>query len=131
MHWQKATSAAAKATLPQKQSGRMQSRDVSDRTKNLISKKKALNPRLNSRSEFAAAQAAIKESSLQDYKDWVNNRVTEMESAYAVNNTRKVFSIVDKELIRKPKPPQKIFPQKGSRPQNWKARTIREKIENR
>ena len=63
-----------------------------------------MDPKKNSTAEFAAAQAAIKESSLQDYKDWVNKNVTEMENAYAVNNTHKVFSIVEK-LVRKPRPP--------------------------
>ena len=64
----------------------MQSDDVSTTTKDLdlISKKKVLDPsrNTNTRSEFAADQTAIKESSLQDYKDWVNNRVTEMEAVY-------------------------------------------------
>ena len=105
MHCEKATRAAAKASLPQKQGGKLQARDVSVRTRNLIKKKKAMDPKKNTTAEFAAAQAAIMESSLQDYKDWVNNRVTEMESAYAANNTRKVFEIVEKELIRKSKPP--------------------------
>ena len=63
-----------------------------------------MDPKKNSTAEFAAAQAAIKESSLQDYKDWVNKNVTEMENAYAANNTHKVFSIVEK-LVRKPRPP--------------------------
>ena len=37
-----------------------------------------------------------------------------MEAAYAANNTRKVFSIVDKELIRKPKPPPKNISTDGN-----------------
>ena len=87
----------------------MQARDVFVRTRNLIKKKNALHPKNNTTAEFAAAQAAIMESS-RHYRTtkiyWVNKRVTEMERAYAANNTRKVFAIVEKELIRKPKPPQ-------------------------
>ena len=83
MHWEKTTRAAAKLSLPQKQGDKLQPRDVSERTRDLgilIKKKKALDPKNNTTAEFAAAQTAIMESSLQDYKDWVNNRVTDMRA---------------------------------------------------
>ena len=97
----------AKTSLPQKQGGKLQARDVSARTSNLIKKKKVLDPKnnTNTTAEFADDQTVIMESSLQDYKDWVHNHVMEMESVYTANNTRKVFVIVEKGLIRKPKPP--------------------------
>ena len=73
--WQKATCAAAAATLPQKQSGKLLARDISDRTRNLIKNKDGMDPKKSSAADFTTAQAAIKESSLQDYKDWVNKNV--------------------------------------------------------
>ena len=114
MHWQRAARAAAKATLPQKLSGKPKARDVSTRTLNLVKAKKALDPKKNSRVDFATVQAAITESSLKDFKDWVNSRVVAMENAYAANNFHKVFSIVEKELIKKSKPPPQNIPTDGN-----------------
>ena len=62
----------------------------------------------NSAREYRNIQSEIKESCLQDYKDWVNRCVTEMEAANAVGNTRRVFAITNK-LSKKPKqPPQNL-----------------------
>ena len=60
-------------------------------------------------------KAQIKDSSLQDFKDWVNENVDMMEAAYARGNTSKVFKIVNK-LSRKAKPP----PQNLTRDKNGK-----------
>ena len=104
MHWQKATLAAAKAVLPPRTGGNLTARDVSDRTRQLIAKREGMDPKRNTRAEYDSNQQAIKESSLRDWKDWVNGRVTAMETANTHNDTRKVFAIVD-QLSRKPKPP--------------------------
>ena len=39
-------------------------------------------------SQFKSIQEAIKQSSMQDYKDWVEGRVREMEVANARNDSR-------------------------------------------
>ena len=45
---------------------------------------------------------------MQDYKDWVEGRVREMEVANARNDVRKVFAIVN-QLSKKVKPPHKTL----------------------
>ena len=51
---QNPTNTTVKATLPQKQGGKLKARDVSTRTQNLVKKHKALDPKINTRAEFAA-----------------------------------------------------------------------------
>ena len=102
-HWQKAAAAAAKAVLPPRQSGILMARDVSEKTRNLLKQRESMKKNSTS-SQFSDIQQAIKQSSLEDYKNWVNERVREMEIANTRNDSRKVFAIVN-QLSRKPKPP--------------------------
>lgn len=111
--------------LPQKQccpprtGDNLSVRDVSERTRLLIrTREGGMDSKKCTTEQYESIQDAIKESSLQDYKDWVNNRVVEMETS----DTRKVFAIVQptasypesliaivQQLSRKSKsPPQSI-----------------------
>ena len=96
--------AAAENTLPHQLDGAMKAKDESTRTKRLIHKRSKMNRRKNSKADYMAINEEIKESRKQDYKDWINQCVSEMEDANAKNNSRKVFSILNK-LSKKPKPP--------------------------
>lgn len=61
----------------------------------------------NTSSQFSASNQAVRylyESYIQDYKNWVNERVSEMEIVNAKNDARKVFAIVN-QLSKQPKPP--------------------------
>ena len=102
--WVKAVKAAAKTTLLTTRENRTTERKVSTRTKELISKREKMNPRKCSREKYEALQSKIKESSLRDFKSWINANVQDMERSYAQKNTRKLFAIVNK-LSKKAKPP--------------------------
>ena len=51
-----------------------------------------MNPKTNTKAEYETIQKAIKDSALQDWKDWVNTQVKAMEEANACNNSRKTYS---------------------------------------
>ena len=86
---------------------------MSERTKKLYAKRTRMNPKSNTKDEYSRIQEQIKNSSLQDFKDWVTRNVQDMEGAYAQNknnnNTRKLFTIVNR-LSKKPKPPRTSEP---------------------
>ena len=103
-NWQNAARATAKAVLPKVQVSNTAKRSVSKRTKDLYKKKKAMNKTRNSAEEFKKLQSNIRQSSLKDFKDWINLCVNDMEQAYRGGNIRKVFKIVN-DISKKPKPP--------------------------
>ena len=63
-----------------------------------------MTPNNSTRKQFADMQKEIKESSLQDFKDWVRECVEAMERANNRGNAKKVFQLT-KRLAGKPKPP--------------------------
>ena len=63
-----------------------------------------MSTRLHSKADFDRVRKEIKDSEQKDYKDWVNEHVSEMERAHSRGNFRKIFTLVNK-LSRKPKPP--------------------------
>ena len=106
--WTKAAKKAAKDTLPLKAKSKMLARDVSARTKRLFTEKERMSKINNTSQEFKEIQKKIKTSSLQDYVDWVDNNVSQMEAANARGDTGTIYRIV-RHISDKPKaPPQNL-----------------------
>ena len=58
--------------------------------------------------EIIRTRREIQESSIGDFKDWVNGCVSKMETSNDQDNTRKTFTVLN-HLTKKPKsPPQGI-----------------------
>ena len=85
-----------------------------------------MNPKTNTKAKYETIQKAIKDSALQDWKDWVNAQVKAMEDANARNDSRRTFAIASK-LERKPKPP----PQNPTTDGNGKLLESAEEAANR
>ena len=95
----------AKKTLPPRKPKSFVERKVSTRTKHLYKLKKSMQKRATvSKADLNKIMHQIKESYLNDFKQWVQNAVVEMEKADAVGNTRKIFNLVNM-LSNKPKRP--------------------------
>ena len=104
-----AVRATAKATLPTvSDEGGVAARKVSSRTKALIVKKKTMHPSTHSKADFNKLQQKINESSLRDYKDWINTCVCDMEDAKAKGQLRtsKLYHILNKITRKSKAPPQ-------------------------
>ena len=95
---------AADKVLPRKRTQKAPERHTSERTKKLMAKRSRMNRRNSSRADFRRIQKRIKESCLQDYVEWVDNCVGEMEKANDYGDVRKIYNLVNK-LSQKPKPP--------------------------
>ena len=79
--WSEAIKHAIKTALPKVTNSGLRARDVSARTKSLFNEKSKMSKRTHTSADFAAIADAIKESSLQDYRDWVRRCVEDMEEA--------------------------------------------------
>ena len=100
----KAIHETAKETLPAKKSLAMTARCVSDRTAALFKMREKMTKKKNSKEQFDQVQKQIKDSSLQDYKDWVDRCVDVMEEASAIGNVRKIYKQVQL-LSKQAQPP--------------------------
>ena len=69
-----------------------------------MKKRARMNRRNSSRAQFRRIQRRIKESCLQDYVEWVDSCVGEMEKANDFGDVMKIYHMVNK-LSQKPKPP--------------------------
>ena len=94
----------AKETLPAKKSLAMKERCVSARTSHLFNQREKMTRKKNSKEQYSQLQRQIKDSSLQDFKDWVEECTEEMESASAVGDTKKIYQLVQ-HLSKKALPP--------------------------
>ena len=94
----------ADKVLSKKRSKNVPRREVSQRTKDLFNKRQRMTKRNSTRRQFKDIQAKIKESSLQDFSDWVDNCVRDIEDANSLGDIRRVYHLVRK-LSNKPKPP--------------------------
>ena len=63
-------------------------RKVSDRTKALFEKRTKM---AGTKAQYKQVQKEIKESSMQDFKDWVSEWADTMQAASDVGDTHKVF----------------------------------------
>ena len=102
-NWAMAIKTAAKS-LPLKQPASMCERYVSKRTNGLYERKAKMSRKLNTKAEFESVQKSIKDSALQDYRDWVSENVQQMETANSIGNVRKIYAILQK-MSNKPKDP--------------------------
>ena len=100
----KAICDTAKETLPVKKSLAMAERCVSARTSQLFTQREKMRKKKNSKEQFNLVQSQIKESSLQDFKDWVEKCTEEMEMASTVGDSKKIYQIVQ-HLSKKALPP--------------------------
>lgn len=80
--------AAAKKLLPTRKENVMTQRMVFQRTKNLIRQKRRLR---KDKKTLEKVKAEIKSSCLEDFKTWVSDTVTDIESANEVGDTRRIF----------------------------------------
>ena len=81
---------AAKATLPDKTYVPSKARGVSERTKLLFEKRSEATAQNTTPTQLKEIQQDIKKSCLQDYTDWIDVNVREMEAVNAVGDTRKL-----------------------------------------
>ena len=96
--------AVADKILPKSKSKKAPERHTSERTKKLMKRRARMNRRNSSRAQFRRMQKRIKESCLQDYVEWVDSCVGEMEQANEFGDVRRIYHLVNK-LSQKPKPP--------------------------
>lgn len=104
MDWCKAVREAAKTTLPKRKQASLPMRDVSDRTRRLYDIKANMRKSKHTRQEYSSIQLKIRQSSLQDFQDWVQRNVEEMERANERGDTKRIFSLHN-HLAATPKPP--------------------------
>lgn len=96
-----AARAAAKRSLPVKAESKLTQRMVSQRTKDLIRKKRLLR---KDKKALKRIKAEIKESCLLDFKTWVSNTVSDIEKTNELGDVRKILNLANL-LANKPKPP--------------------------
>ena len=101
-HLQKSVLAAAKATLPEKKLQPLRKRQVSMRTRELYEKRQFRFNQL-SLNERKAATRAIANSCRQDYREYIDSIITDMENAIKSGNTRKLNRLI-KQLSKKSNP---------------------------
>ena len=87
----------ADKVLPKKRSKRnLPEREVSQKTKALYAKRRRMTKRNSTKKQFQRIQTQIKESSLRDFNDWVDNCVKEMEAANGKGDVRRIYHLVKK-----------------------------------
>ena len=102
--WKLSVKEAAEEALPKKVEHKIAENKISERTRTLFKKRDRMHPGKNTKDEFAEVRRQIQESSIRDFKDWVNECVSEMETANEQGNARKTLTVL-KHLTKKPKPP--------------------------
>ena len=91
----KAIKESAKLHIPMRGDSKPTQRNVSERTKALFAKRASLMSRGASKSAIRKIRRQIKNSSLQDYKDWLDTTISDMEAANMVGDTKKIFRLVN------------------------------------
>ena len=100
--------AAAKITLPTVLKNKMKTRDVSPRTRKLFDIRANMSRTKHLLTEFDRVQVQIRESSIQDYRDWIERNVQEMEKANERGDVSRIYELL-RNLSDSPKqPPQNL-----------------------
>ena len=105
------TVATATEELPKRKAGNGPRRKVSaEETKSLYDQlTKLKNP---TSAERKSLQKQIRESSLKDFKDWVEDCAEELTAANNVGNTKKIFEMVNTMEGKRKKPPKNLITNK-------------------
>ena len=98
--WKASVKEAAEEALPKTVEHKPTQNKVSERTRHLFKKRDKMHPSKNTKEEFAALTKEIQESSIKDFKDWVNVCVTDMESANEQGNARRTFAVLKYHLLK-------------------------------
>ena len=93
-------------TLPDIKRQKREAREVSQRTKDLIAQRS--NGRRHTEQQFKELQAKIKDSSLQDFKNWVEKKSCEMDQANERGDTKKIYQIVNTLASKSEAPPRNL-----------------------
>ena len=104
MTWTTAITKAAKTTLPIRKQASLPLRDVSARTRRLFDVKANTRKCKHTTHEYSAIQDKIRESSLQDFRDWVRRNVEDMERANDRGDVKRIYALHN-HLAATPKPP--------------------------
>ena len=91
MTWTTAITKAAKTTLPVRKQASLPLRDVSACTRRLFDVKANMRKCKHTTQEYSAIQDKIRESSLQDFRDWVRRNVEDMERANDRGDVKRIY----------------------------------------
>ena len=97
---------AVKVALPTIPKSRRVKRKVSDRTKALYEKRS--NMQGHTVGEYKELQAQIKQSGLDDYKDWVAAQGEILSAANGRGDTKKIYEVVNALKGKSDKPPKNL-----------------------
>ena len=98
---------AMEVHLPTRRRGTCIRRRVSERTKALFKHRSAL-CKTDTQEQFAQVQKQIKDSSLADYTEWVQEWATEIGNAESIGDTRAIYKGVKALARKQDKPPTNL-----------------------
>ena len=87
---------AASSTIPMHKPGPLPDRQISHRTNKLFQERANIHKKGGNKRKIRQIQRKIKKSSLEDYKQWVQNCVVMMGKANKVGDTKKICKLVNK-----------------------------------
>ena len=106
-HMNKAIHQAIEDTLPDVQKSQGTSRKVSERSKQLYEKREKLQK--DNQAQYDELQQEIKESRLQDFKEWVEEHSQNMQAVNGQGDVKKIYKSVNALSDERKSPPNNLI----------------------